>query len=539
MSGIGRASVLIGAGTLVSRLTGFVRTVVLVAAIGSVGSRAADAFGTANQLPNNIYAIISTGLLTAVVVPQIVKVSAHPDGGSAFISKLFTLGAVALLATSAVATLAAPWLVQLYSPEFTSQQLALATAFAYWCLPQIFFYGLYALVGETLNARRIYGPFTWAPIVNNVVSIAGFAVFLVIFGGPITQTSVWTPEMIALLAGTATLGIVVQAIMLLFFWRRTGLHVRPDFRWRGIGLSHIGRLAGWSFLMVVAGQVAGLVQSRVLSDASGDGPAVFATQNAWLLYMLPYSIIVLSIGTPYFTQLSEHATAGRDADVRADIGRSIRTLGIFIVLATFALGVASVPASRIFTNSADEAVAAAWVLVAYLVGLIPLAVLFVIQRTFYAYSDTRTPFVFTAIQCVIAIATALLAGALVDAGVFGREYLAAAVALGQSSAAVVQLAIAVWILQRRLGDLAVGSWLFSLGRFILAAIPAAVVGWLVFLLLGGVDGWTTMSPLLGAVGAALIGLACAVVYVGMLALLRAPELAVATGIARRMLPGRR
>ena len=539
MSGIGRASVLIGAGTLVSRLTGFLRGVVLVAAIGSVNSRAGDAFGTANQLPNNIYAIIATGLLTAVIVPQIVKVSAHADGGSAFISKLFTLGTVALLVTSAAATLAAPWLVHLYSPDFTSEQLALATAFAYWCLPQIFFYGFFALVGETLNARRIYGPFTWAPIVNNVVSIAGFAVFLFLFGGPIENVSAWTPDMIAVLAGTATLGIAVQATLLLFFWRRTGLHIRPDFRWRGIGLSHIGKLAGWSFLMVVAGQIAGLVQSRVLSDASGFGPAVFASQNAWLLYMLPYSIIVVSIGTPYFTQLSEHAAAGRDDEVRADVGRSIRTLGVFIVFSAFALAVASVPASRIFTNSADQAVEAAWVLVAYLVGLIPLAVLFTIQRTFYAYSDTRTPFYFTVVQCVLAIATALLAGWLADVGILGREYLAAAVALGQSSAATVQLAIAVWLLHRRLGDLKVVSWLLAIGRFTLAAIPAAIAGWLVFLLLGGVDGWTTASPLLGAVGAAIIGGACLIVYIGFLALLRAPELDVAMRTARRLLPGRR
>lgn len=138
MSGIGRASVLIGAGTVVSRLTGLLRTVVLVAAVGSVPSAAADAFAVANQLPNNIYAIISAGLLSAVVVPQIVKAAAHTDGGSAFVSKLFTLGTVGLLVTTALATAAAPWLVQLYAPDYTPAQTALATAFAYWCLPQIF-----------------------------------------------------------------------------------------------------------------------------------------------------------------------------------------------------------------------------------------------------------------------------------------------------------------------------------------------------------------------------------------------------------------
>ena len=147
MSGIARASILIGAGTIVSRVTGLLRTIVLVAAVGAIGF-AGDAFAVANQLPNNIYVIISTGLLTAVIVPQIVKVSAHADGGQAFISKLLTLGTVVLIVTTGLAIAVAPWLVAIYAPDFTPDQLALATAFAYWCLPQIFFYGVFALLGE-------------------------------------------------------------------------------------------------------------------------------------------------------------------------------------------------------------------------------------------------------------------------------------------------------------------------------------------------------------------------------------------------------
>jgi len=534
---IGRASALIGAGTIVSRLTGFLRTVVLVWAVGAT-TDAGNAFAVANQLPNNIYAIISTGLLSAVVVPQIVKAAAHDDGGRAFVSKLFTLGTVVLLVTAAVATIAAPWLVELYAPAYDPAQKALATAFAYWCLPQILFYGLFALVGESLNARRVYGPYTWAPIVNNFVSIAGFLVFIWLFGAGGSAT-VWTPEMIAVLAGTATLGIIVQTGILFVFWRRTGLHVRPDFAWRGVGLGQIGRLAGWTFLMVVAGQLAGLVQSRVLSQIPKGDPGFFVSQNAWLLFMLPYSIIVLSIGTPYFTQLSEHAGAGRDDDVRGDIGRSIRTLGLFVVGATAALAAAAVPASRIFTDSRTEAVAAGAVLLCYLVSLIPLAVLFVVQRTFYAYDNTRTPFFFTLLQCVLVVATALLASWAVAAGSLALAQLAAAVALGQSFASIVQVIVATWLLQRRLGGLRIGSWMLSLGLFALAAVPAAGAGWLTFLLLGGADGWTVADKLLGALGAAIIGSVVLVVYVGFLALLRAPELATATALVRRLLPGRR
>lgn len=537
MSGIGRASVLIGAGTIVSRLTGFLRAVVLVSAVGAT-SAGGNAFAVANQLPNNIYAIISTGLLSAVVVPQIVKAAAHDDGGRAFVSKLFTLGTVVLLGTTVIATVAAPWLVALYAPGFPPAQQALATAFAYWCLPQILFYGLFALVGESLNARRVYGPYTWAPIVNNLVSIAGFLAFIWLFG-PTGSATEWTAEMVAVLAGTATLGIVVQTAILFVFWRRTGLRIRPDFGWRGVGLGRIGKLAGWTFLMVLAGQLAGIVQSQVMSRIPEGDPGVFVAGNAWLLFMLPYSIIVLSIGTPYFTQLSEHAAAGRDDEVRGDIGRSIRTLGLFVVGATAALGAAAVPASRIFTGSADEAAAAAWVLLAYLVSLIPLAVLFVVQRSFYAYDDTRTPFLFTILQCALVVLTAWGALWAFSAGMLPADRLTAAVALGQSFASVVQVIVATWLLHRRLGGVGTASWLRALGRFALAAAPAAVAGWLTFQALGGVDGWTAADKVLGAVGAAIIGVVVLVVYVAFLAVLRAPELSVATGIVRRLLPGRR
>jgi putative peptidoglycan lipid II flippase len=291
--------------------------------------------------------------------------------------------------------------------------------------------------------------------------------------------------------------------------------------------------------MVVAGQLAGLVQSQVMSEIPKSDPGVFVAQNAWLLFMLPYSIIVLSIGTPYFTQLSEHAAAGRDDEVRGDIGRSIRTLGVFVVAATAALAAAAIPASRIFTDSPDEAVGAAGVLLCYLVSLIPLAVLFVVQRSFYAYDDTRTPFFFTILQCAIVVLTAWSALWAFHEGVLPSAQLVAAVALGQSFASVVQVIVATWLLQRRLGGLRVGSWLLALGRFALAAIPAGAAGWLVFQLLGGTAGWMVSDKLLGALGAAVIGIVVLVVYVGFLALRRAPELSVATGLVRRFLPGRR
>ena len=526
MTSIGRASVMIGAGTIVSRLTGFVRVMVLVAALGSSLSRAADAFTTANQLPNNVYTIVSTGILTAVIVPQIVKAGSHADGGQAFTSNLFTLGTVVLLGATVLAMIGAPLLVQLYAPHYTPEQQALAIAFAYWCLPQVLFYGLYALLGEILNARNVYGPYTWSPVANNVISIAGFGAFILLFGQR-TDVIGWTPAMVTIVGGTATAGVAVQALLLLVFWRSAGLRLRADFRWRGVGLRHMGTLAGWTFLMVVAGQLAGWVQSQILSAASNHGPAAATSSYMWLLYMLPYSVIVISIGTPYFTRLSEQAHAGQLDRVRTSVSDSIRVIGVFVVASTAAVAAAAVPASRIFTTSATDAVGAAPLLWCFLAGLIPNSVQFTIQRAFYAYDDTRTPFLFTLVQTSVVIGTAIIASWILP-----LEWLAAGVALGQSLAALVQLVLATWLLQRKIGSLDIGTWVRALTRFCLAAIPAGLAGWGVYALLGGDAGWTTSSQILGAIGTAVICTVSVIVFTGALALMRAPEITLAVQLVR-------
>ncbi len=528
---IGRASVMIGAGTLLSRATGLLRSIVLVTALGAI-SQSADAFTVANGLPNSIYMIVSTGILTAVIVPQIVKASRAADGGSAFISKLFTLGTVILLVVTTAAVVCAPLLVRMYALSYEQDQFDLAVAFAYWCLPQIFFYGLYALVGETLNARGIFGPFTWAPIANNIISIAGFVAFMAMFGTARTDVD-WTSGMIALVGGSATLGIVVQAGLLLAYWPRTRLALKPDFRWRGMGLGDIGRLAGWTFLMVLVTQAAALVQTQVFSTASGLGAANIVAANAGLIFILPYSIIVLSIGTPYFTRLSGHAHDGRDDDVRSDVSASIRSTTLLIGLSLAALVAAAFPVSRIFTDARESAVPAGIVLFAYLIGLLPLAVLFTVQRTFYAYNDTRTPFFFTLAQAAVAAAGAGLA-------LFAPvEVRAAAVALGQSFSLIVQVILATWLLHRRLGSLGVRRWLVSITRYLVAAIPAGAAGYAVFALAGGIDGWMLDDKWWGLAGTALIGVVVSLVYFGVLVLLRTPELRPVGAQLRRLLPGGR
>src|SRR5690606_7446999 len=180
--GMGRASAMIAAGTLTSRITGLLRTTVLISAVGAIG-QTGDAFAVANQLPNSIYQVISAGVLTGVIVPQVVRATAQKDSGHAFLAKLLTLGFVLAGGITIVAFFCAPLLVSLFaSAGYSPEQHALATQFAYWCIPQLFFYGMFALLGEILNARKIFAPYAWAPIMNNVVSIVGFLGFMMLFG---------------------------------------------------------------------------------------------------------------------------------------------------------------------------------------------------------------------------------------------------------------------------------------------------------------------------------------------------------------------
>jgi putative peptidoglycan lipid II flippase len=542
--GLGRASALLASGTLVSRILGFVSAAVLAQAIGAIGV-GADAFAVANQLPNNIYAIIAGGLLSAVLVPQIVRAGLHDDGGQRFVNKLVTLGLVVFVVVAIAATIAAPLLVRLYARQetgdgrgFTEEGIALATAFAYWCLPQVLFYAIYSLLGEVLNARRIFGPFTWTPVLNNLVAIAGMVVFIVAFGANPPDRSVddWSAPMVALLAGTATLGIAVQGLGLFFFWRRAGLVYRPDFRWRGVGLASTGKAAAWVFGMIVITQLAGIVQSNVATSASGDA-SVRVLSLSWLIFMLPHSIVAVSIATAYFTRMSGHARDGDLASVRSDLSGSLRSIGLFMVFAAMALVVLAFPFSAVFGSKFGDpdtfgvVSAMAFVIMAYLLGLVPFSILFVLQRTFYSLEDTRTPFFLQVFQSVLFVIGALIVAPL------PKESIAVGLALVTAIAGSAQAVAAAVLIRRRLGSIDGTRILRQHAVFLLAALPAAAVGVPLLFAFGATTpgGFAVANPVSAVVSMAVIGGAMALVYFGVLVALRNPELgAIVAPIGRRL-----
>lgn len=529
-SRLGTASVVLASGTIVSRILGFVRVVVLAAAIGQVASASADAFAIANQLPNSIYALTVGGLLSAVLVPQIVRAGKNPDGGAAYINKVITLGILLFATVTIIAVIAAPALVELYSHSsesgrgFTPETLALATTFAYLCLPQVFFYALYSLLSETLNARNVFGPFAWAPVANNIVSIAGIVVFMILFGGAQENrlVDVWSSDRILLLAGTATLGVATQAIVVVGFWKRAGLRYRPDFRWRGVGLSTTGKAAGWLFGMIIVTQLAGIVQSQVATLASGTAASVAALQYSWLIFMLPHSVVAVSIATAYFTRMSGHAARSDLRSLRTDLSASLRGIGLLMVFSTVVLAVVAYPFARFFEARFDNVQAMGNVILAFLPGLVLFSALFVVQRVFYALGDTRTPFFLQLLQSVI-FAAGSLACILLPS-----DWIAVGIAVATSVAGSTQAIVALVLVRRRLGGEGGLRVLTRHLQYLGLSIVAGAAGFLVLLWLGGLGaGGFAQSGQLGAFLSILaIGAVMAAVYGGLLLLFRNPELAL-------------
>jgi putative peptidoglycan lipid II flippase len=531
---------ILASGTVVSRVLGFISAIILARTLGTVGA-GADTFALANQLPNNIYAIVAGGVLSAVLVPHIVKAGLDKDGGQSFVNKIVTLGFMIFLAVAILATLLAPALVALYSQSggeggrgFSAEEIALAVAFAYWCLPQVLFYALYSLLSEVLNARKVFGPFTWAPALNNIVAMTGLVAFSVLFPGVNTADALeWTPAMVTVLAGSATAGVAAQALILFLFWRKAGLTFRADFRWRGVGLGRTGRAVSWMFGMILVAQIAGVVQANVASlAAGGDAPSLAILRFSWLIFMLPHSVVAVSLATTYFTRMSTHARDGNLSAVRSDFLESVSRIGFFMVLASAGLVVVSLPFARQFGGEPDSIRAMALVIALYSLGLVAFSVLFVVQRVFYALEDTRTPFFLQVVQATIFIALALGVATL------PVGQIAWGLALSASIAGGIQTLVALIVLRRKLGELSLKPLIVNFAKFALAALPASAAGLGLLLGWGGADGgaYLSESALWSGVVMGGITLAMVLVYGGVSLLLRSEDARAVTGPVLRRLP---
>ena len=393
-----RASGIMAIGTILSRITGFFRAILAVAVLGT--ALLADSYNVANTMPNILYNLLVGGALTAIFVPQLVRSFSNEDGGHGFASRLVTTISGILLLLVIIGVIFAPALVRLYAPEFSTdgfeKEYSIAVAFTRYCLPQIFFLGLFTMLGQVANARGSFAPLMWAPIANNLVVI-------VVFAGVLVMQQTLTVENISdgqiqLLGWGTTLGIIVQALILIPVVKRSGIRLRPIFGVAGLGKSF--SLAGWTLVYVLISQIGYLITVNVATSAAvrsaqagittGVGFTPFT--SAYYIMLLPYSIVTISIVTALLPHLSKLAIEKNVEEVKKQLVRAIRLCGVVTVPSSIALLLFGSLMTEVlyFGISLEDSRYIGYVLSALSLGLVAFSINLILIRGFNAFEDTKT-----------------------------------------------------------------------------------------------------------------------------------------------------
>ena len=470
-------SAVMAVGTVTSRITGVLRDITMAAALGFF--LVSDAFSLGNSLPTMIYILVIGGALNAVFIPQLVrKMKDDADDGKAYADRLITISGIALLVLSVVAVVLAPLIVDLYTPsDYPQQEFDLAVAFARLCLPQIFFYGVYAMLSQVLNSRGKFGAPMFAPIANNVVAIATFLLFIAVAGTSAAADGVLTTDQVLLLGIGTTLGVMAQALILIPVLGRAGYKWRPRFDWRGHGLGKAGHLAMWTIGLVLVNQLTYLVitrfatQANVNASLAGEVAAGLTTyQKAHLVFILPHSVITVSIVTALLPALSRVAHSGKLTQVGRDIAGAMRLVSFFIIPITAILFVAGIAIAVLLFGygaaTTGQAEILGVVISIFMLGLIPFTLFYVLLRGFYALEDTRTPFIITVIFSVLLLALLVPFFGLLS----GNGVQISFIALCYSISYWVGLVIAWIVLARRVRGMESGKLVLSIGRMFIAGV---------------------------------------------------------------------
>jgi putative peptidoglycan lipid II flippase len=540
VGGLLKSSAVMALGTVASRLLGFVRNAVIVIALGT--GPLGDVYNVANTFPNVVYDLLLGGILTAVHVPMLVRALEKDRAyGEEYEARLLTIVLGGLLALTAIAMLCAPLLVDLYASGFTPDQHKLAVIFALFFLPQIFFYGVGALAGASLNARGSFGAPMWTPVLNSVVVIVVGGAFLLVAGPGATPSSVSDGE-ILLLAGGTTLGIIVQTIAMWPSLRKVGFRYRPRFDFRREELAPVGGMALWTLLYVAIMQIGFVVNTNIAVRAGvrgekehlGYGVGLTPWNNAYLLFQLPYAIVGVSVMTALLPRMSRHASEERFDLVREDLTSGLNLSSVIIVPSAallFALSPELVTAffSHGSTGLADGLMIAN-VVQAFALALVPFAIFQLLLRVFYSLADTRTPALIAIGNIVISITLGLIGYAILPTDMIVEGI---AIALGISWAA--GCVMAALILRRRLVGLGARQMVRTHIKIAVATVPAFVFALVVHEVFVKLFYYQLITSVLAlAVG----GAGAAVLYVLVARRLRISEVETLAGTVMRRLPGR-
>jgi putative peptidoglycan lipid II flippase len=470
-------------GTVASRVTGFLRSAVLLYAIGT--HDLGNAYNLANTLPNIVYNLALGGILTSVVVPLLVNAAKRNiDRGEAYDQRIFTLGVLALGAITVVATAIAAPITSLYASNIGSPAAFHVTViFAYFFIPQIFFYGISSLAGAILNARGSFAAPMWTPVINNVVVVVVGVAFIAVAGVNRTAADISTAQVEFLGIGT-TLGIVLQTLGLLPSLRRVGFRWRPRGDFRRAEVSEIGRMSGWMFGYVLTTQIAFLVTTRVANSAgarvsqaqAAAGAGISAYSNAYMLFQLPYAIVGISVITALLPRMSAHAAERNYRLVSADFSTAARLAAVIVVPAALILAVLGAPlAEGVFGYGSTSVASARYVgdiFAVFSLGLLPFMLFQLLLRVFYAMHDSRTPALISVVTMVINITANLIA-----LSVLPPQHVVAGLGAGFGVANVVGTLIAWRILSKRIGGLggrAIGKGLIRMHASVIPGVLFAL-----------------------------------------------------------------
>lgn len=494
LSGAGRG---MAVATLASRVAGFVRIVVLTAALG-LGTRLLDTYNVANTLPNAVFELVVGGAMASVVVPLLARAAVtEADDGVVYAQRLLSLMVYGLGAVTIVAVVAAPWLVRLYAPGFTGPQRELAVVFCWYFLPQILFYGVGATAGAVLNIRGRFGAPAWAPLVNSLVVIAVGLGYLAVGG--------LTTVHLTLLAVGTTAGVVAQTALVVWALARSGFPVRLHLDPRGIGVRRIGRLGAWVLLSVLSAQVMLAAATRAASLSGPGGVTVY--QNAYAIFQVPFAVVALSVMTTMLPRLSRSAARHDHERVIRDLSLAVRVAAVALAPVAAAMLVLGRPVAALLFGHGRSATATVGVLgvavAAFGLALLPFAAYMILQRGFYALQDTRTPALITA-----AVSAVGVAGCGAAMWWLPTADIVVGVPLAYAAAYTVGLVATALALRRRLGRIDGRRIAGTHGRVLVAAGVAGA---------GAALAGTVMTVVL----AALVGL---LLYIAAAAALRLTEL---------------
>jgi len=467
-----RASGIMALGTIISRITGFIRGILIVAVLGT--TLLADTYNVANTMPNILYNLLVGGALTAIFIPQLVRSFDHEDGGDGFASRLVTTISLILLVLVAIGVYFAPALVRLYAPEFFTvgfeTEKEIAIAFTRYCLPQIFFLGVFTMLGQVANARGSFGPLMWAPIANNLVGIAIFGSFLIF--SPAVTTDTITPLQVQLLGWGTTFSVVVQALVLIPVIRHLGIKLKPQWGLSGLGKSF--GLAGWTLLYVLISQLGYLVTVNVATSAAVRSAQEGLTRGvgytpytyAYFVMLLPYSIVTISIITAILPHLSRLAVAKNPDEVRIQLIRAIKLVGVITIpsaVAFFLFG--PLITEVIFVGiPVDDSRYIGYVLSALSFGLVAFSINLILIRGFNAFEDTRTQVISIFIINLISVGLSYLFLHLLKV-----QWVTIGLGLAFSVSYVVGLLITLLLLKKHTGPIKIKDFLGQHARLLGAA----------------------------------------------------------------------